>query len=131
MPTFNFDEAINPISAYRSELLDDQDMLPDDDELEDFEMPEEIDAVLADEPLVTDETTSAIDLYWAPEPFGKRSGKTRRSYDIPLVSHWFRERCPQGSAVKVRGKIMANSFRGLWNSGFQNLQALTSETQQG
>lgn len=65
-------------------------------------MPEEVDAVLADEPLVTDETTSAIDLYWAAEPFNKRSGKTRRSYDIPLVSHWFRERCPQGSAVKVR-----------------------------
>lgn len=45
---------------------------------------------------------SAINLYWAPEPYNKRTGATRRCYDIPLVSNWFKERCPQGYPVKVR-----------------------------
>ncbi|KAF3586563.1 hypothetical protein F2Q69_00030481 [Brassica cretica] len=31
-----------------------------------------------------------------------RSGRTRRSKDIPLVSEWFKEHCPQSYPVKVR-----------------------------
>jgi pre-mRNA-processing factor 8 len=57
---------------------------------------------LAEEPLFNERTVGAINLYWAPEPFNKRTGKTRRNYDIPLVSGWFKERCPQGYPVKVR-----------------------------
>ena len=39
---------------------------------------------------------------WAPRPFNERTGKTRRAFDIPLASTWFKERCPQGYPVKVR-----------------------------
>ena len=46
-------------------------------------------------PLYTDSTAQGIGLLWAPHPFCKRSGRTRRSVDIPLVSTWFHERCPQ------------------------------------
>jgi pre-mRNA-processing factor 8 len=49
-------------------------------------MPEDIDPIFADEPLYNQDTTNAINLYWAPDPFNKRSGKTKRCYDIPLVS---------------------------------------------
>jgi len=65
-------------------------------------MPADVEAVLAEEPLCNQDTSNAINLYWAPRPFNKRSGKTRRSYDIPLVSQWFQEQCPQGQPVKVR-----------------------------
>jgi pre-mRNA-processing factor 8 len=44
--------------------------------------------------LSNENTNNAINLYWSPHPFNKRTGKTRRNYDVPLVSSWFRERCP-------------------------------------
>ena len=50
---------------------------------------------LEDTPLYTESTAQGIGLLWAPHPFSKRSGRTRRSVDIPLVSTWFHERCPQ------------------------------------
>lgn len=68
-------------------------MLTDLD-FEEFCMPEEIDPILHDEELQNEDTTDAVDLIWAPEPFNKRSGKTRRAVDIPLVSQWFKEQCP-------------------------------------
>ena len=41
-------------------------------------------------------------MIWAPQPFNQRSDNTRRAFDIPLISNWFKERCPQGYPVKVR-----------------------------
>ena len=52
--------------------------------------------------LYTDKTSTGIALLFAPRPFNNRSGNTRRSLDIALISHWFKERCPQGYPVKVR-----------------------------
>ena len=95
IPAFNFDESLNPISAYRKEkLIDEEQTFLTDEDFEEFEMPEDVEAVLASEPLEDEDTKNAINLYWAPEPFNKRSGATRRSYDIPLVSQWFKEQCP-------------------------------------
>lgn len=102
MPAFNFDESINPISSYKLEADMSDDYMPDDDDFEEFELPEEVDAVMADEPICNEQTNSAIELYWAPDPFCKRAGQMKRAYDVPLVSHWYRERCPQGYPVKVR-----------------------------
>ena len=52
IPTFNFDEVINPISAYKKEKLinEEREFLTDED-FEEFEMPEEVEAVLSEEPL--------------------------------------------------------------------------------
>jgi len=47
-------------------------------------------------------STSGIALLWAPKPFCQRTGKTRRAFDLPLVSGWYRERCNPKNPVKVR-----------------------------
>jgi pre-mRNA-processing factor 8 len=65
-----------------------------DEDLEEFELPEGIQPILAEEPLESQDTKNGINLFWAPEPFNKRTGKMRRNYDIPLVQGWFKERCP-------------------------------------
>lgn len=100
---------------------------PDDDE---FVLPEEVEPLLKDTPLYTDNTANGIISYtnfscstlfvnlcllpyescvftgiallWAPRPFNLRSGRTRRAVDIPLVKTWYREHCPSGQPVKVR-----------------------------
>jgi len=52
MPTFNFDEVINPISAYKKEkLVNEERSFLTDEDFEEFEMPEEVEAVLSEEPL--------------------------------------------------------------------------------
>jgi pre-mRNA-processing factor 8 len=101
---FYFDEVINPISAYKTEKLRDmtENHAVSDEDLEEFTLPDSVEPILAEEPLFNERTVSAINLYWAPEPFNHRTGHTRRCYDIPLVSGWFKERCPQGYPVKVR-----------------------------
>jgi pre-mRNA-processing factor 8 len=37
-----------------------------------------------------------IALLWAPHPFNRRSGRTRRVLDVPLVNSWFQEHVPAG-----------------------------------
>ena len=54
-----------------------------------------VDPFLEETPLYTDNTAQGIALLWAPHPFNKRSGLTRRAVDIPLVNSWFHEHCPQ------------------------------------
>jgi pre-mRNA-processing factor 8 len=65
-------------------------------------MPDEFEPFLEETPIWDSETTQGIQLLWACEPFNNRSGRCRRAYDIPLVTKWFKERCPQGYPVKVR-----------------------------
>jgi pre-mRNA-processing factor 8 len=47
---------------------------------------------LVDKPLSSTKTISGIALYSAPYPFNSRSGQTRRTIDVPLIGHWFRDR---------------------------------------
>jgi pre-mRNA-processing factor 8 len=48
---------------------------------------------LLDEKLREDDITSdAIALWWAPEPYCRRSGQTHRAQDTPLVKNWYLER---------------------------------------
>ena len=51
-----------------------------------------LEPLLVDAPMSTRNTVAGITLYWAPHPFNQRSGRTRRTIDIPLVGHWFRDR---------------------------------------
>lgn len=57
--------------------------------------------LLADAPLSSDMTAAGIALLWAPRPFNLRSGRTRRSVDVPLVNTWFHEHCPQVQPLAV------------------------------
>jgi pre-mRNA-processing factor 8 len=106
LPAFYYDPLINPISsrslgtsgpAYHSDL-----QFNEDDEDDDFELPEDVSPFLKDTPLFTDTTSQGIALYWAPAPFNKRSGRAVRAIDVPLIKNWYLEHCPPDQPVKVR-----------------------------
>ena len=108
LPAFYFDPIINPISsrsvAPKNITVSHEDEIfghgnTEDDE---FTLPGNMEPFLADEELYTNETSSAIALWWAPFPFDRRSGKMVRAQDVPLVKQWYLEHCPQGQPVKVR-----------------------------
>ncbi|KAK3374853.1 pre-mRNA processing splicing factor 8 [Podospora didyma] len=111
LPAFYFDTTINPISsrsvAPKNLTLSHEDELfgkgndeePEDDE---FVLPAHVEPFLAEEELYTEDTASAIELWWAPFPFDRRSGKMVRAQDVPLVKHWYLEHCPPKQPVKVR-----------------------------
>ncbi|CDY35524.1 BnaA05g16620D [Brassica napus] len=104
LPAFYYDPLIHPISSNtnkerrKRKFYDDY----DDEEKDDFTLPEGVEPLLKDTKLYTDTTSAGISLLFAPRPFNMRSGRTRRSEDIPLVSEWFKEHCPQSYPVKVR-----------------------------
>lgn len=109
LPAFYFDPIINPITsrdtqAPNQEISLEDALFGDEDEDADdeFQMPEEVESFLEEEPLYTDNTANGISLYWAPHPFNKRSGRTRRAQDIPLVQSWYLEHCPSENPTKVR-----------------------------
>ncbi|OAQ33559.1 PRP8 pre-mRNA processing factor 8 [Linnemannia elongata AG-77] len=109
LPAFYFDPIINPITT-RSTLAPNQDISTEDalfgdadeDDDDDFKLPDEVEPFLDEEPLYTDNTANGISLYWAPHPFNKRSGRMRRAQDIPLVQSWYLEHCPSENPTKVR-----------------------------
>ncbi|KAE8444910.1 Pre-mRNA-processing-splicing factor 8 [Mollisiaceae sp. DMI_Dod_QoI] len=111
LPAFYFDPVINPISsrsvAPKNITISHEDEIfgpgnNEEPEEDAFELPEDVEPFLADEELYTDETASAISLWWAPFPFDRRSGRMVRAQDVPLVKQWYLEHCPQGQPVKVR-----------------------------
>ncbi|CAG5161550.1 uncharacterized protein ALTATR162_LOCUS6051 [Alternaria atra] len=109
LPAFYFDPGINPISsravAPKNISISHEDVVfgeDDEDDEDDFQMPEEMEPFMADEELSTPETASAIALWWAPHPFDKRSGRMVRAQDVPLVKQWYLEHVPAGQPVKVR-----------------------------
>lgn len=107
VPVFNYDPVINPMPAYKSEKLSATENLlaqqaVTDEDLEEFTLPEGVEPLMAEEPLYTQNTANGIGLFWAPAPFNQRTGRMRRAVDVPLVSDWFKEHCPQGYPVKVR-----------------------------
>ena len=63
---------------------------------------EEVEPLLKDYDLYTENTTNGIALLFAPRPFNLRSGYTRSCIDVPLVNTWFHEHCPSGYPVKAR-----------------------------
>jgi pre-mRNA-processing factor 8 len=129
LPPFYFDPSLNPISSrglltfdniYADEIFGTGTMTGDDSMMKeafgidmrkfsveveedcDFVLPDDFEPVFADVPLYNEITSDALNLYWAPHPFNKRSGRTRRAVDIPLVNGWFQEHCLPEQPVKVR-----------------------------
>ncbi|RDW88736.1 pre-mRNA-processing-splicing factor 8 [Coleophoma cylindrospora] len=111
LPAFYFDPVINPISsrsvAPKNLTISHEDEIfgpgnNEESEEDAFILPAEAEPFLAGEDLYTDETSSAIALWWAPFPFDRRSGRMVRAQDVPLVKQWYLEHCPQGQPVKVR-----------------------------
>ncbi|KAG6014243.1 Pre-mRNA-splicing factor spp42 [Claviceps pusilla] len=112
LPTFLFDRRINPISS-RTVAPKNVDITHEDEifgpgnneepEEEAFELPAGVEPFLADEDLENIHTSAAIDLWWAPFPFNRRSGKMVRAQDVPLIKQWYLEHPPSDRPpVKVR-----------------------------
>lgn len=102
LPTFYFDPSINPISAYKVDQASEPKSTVSDELLAEITLPEDFQCILEDQPLDDRTKTNGIALLWAPAPFDQKCGYMRRSFDIPLVAPWFKERCPQNYPVKVR-----------------------------
>ncbi|ORZ09583.1 pre-mRNA-processing-splicing factor 8 [Absidia repens] len=105
LPAFYFDPIINPISSSSVDTSDrshEDGIFGDEEEDLEFTLPTAVRPFLDETPVYTDNTANAIALYWAPHPFDKRSGRTRRAEDVPLVKNWYLEHCPAGQPVKVR-----------------------------
>ncbi|KAK7712588.1 pre-mRNA-splicing factor 8 [Diaporthe eres] len=111
LPAFYFDKSINPISSrdvapknlsitHEDELFGKGNI--EEDEEEAFTLPAGVEPFLADEDLYNDDTASAIELWWAPFPFDRRSGRMVRAQDVPLIKQWYLEHCPPKQPVKVR-----------------------------
>jgi pre-mRNA-processing factor 8 len=111
LPAFHFDPSINPISsravAPKNVTISHEDELfgkgsNEEPEEEAFELPAGVEAFMAEEELATEDTARAIELWWAPFPFDRRSGHMVRAQDVPLVKQWYLEHCPPKQPVKVR-----------------------------
>ena len=102
LPAYYYDPLIHPIAFYKTEGGKKPQAEDEEEEEDDFDMPDEMEPLLHNVPLYTDNTASGIALLWAPRPFNLRSGQMRRAIDIPLVNDWFQEHCPPGYPVKVR-----------------------------
>lgn len=105
LPAFYFDPIINPISSRNidpASAKHEEEIFGDEEEDTEFTLPTNVVPFLDETPLYTDNTANALSLYWAPHPFDKRSGRTRRAQDVPLVKSWYLEHCPAGQPVKVR-----------------------------
>ncbi|PHH78864.1 hypothetical protein CDD82_2805 [Ophiocordyceps australis] len=112
LPAFHFDRRINPISsrtvAPRNVDISHEDEIfgvgnveePEDDT---FDIPASLEPFLADEEVENEDTLSAIELWWAPFPFNRRSGRMVRAQDVPLIKQWYLEHPPSDRPpVKVR-----------------------------
>ncbi|KAH8170719.1 hypothetical protein LIA77_09500 [Sarocladium implicatum] len=112
LPTFHFDRRINPISSrtvapknvdisLEDELFGPGNNEEPDDEI--FELPANLEPFLAEEDLENEDTSSAVDLWWAPYPFDRRSGRMVRAQDVPLIKQWYLEHAPSDRPpVKIR-----------------------------
>ncbi|KAK8914653.1 hypothetical protein KSP39_PZI024034 [Platanthera zijinensis] len=101
LPAFYYDPLINPITSVNKVDQREKKVLDEEDE-EDFFLPEGVEPLLQNTQLYTDTTAAGISLLFAPRPFNTRSGRMRRAEDIPLVSEWYKEHCPPSYPVKVR-----------------------------
>ena len=89
LPAFYYDPLIHPITSAPKDRRDKKAYEEEDDD--EFELPEGVEPLLIDTQLYTDTTAAGISLLCAPRPFNMRSGRTRRAEDIPLVSEWYKE----------------------------------------
>lgn len=108
LPAFFFHQTYEPISSralsgYRTDISSNEDEIFGDEDIDDdFSLPGDCEAFLADEEVSTENTAAALQLWWAPYPFNRRSGRMVRAQDVPLIKHWYLEHPDASYPVKVR-----------------------------
>ena len=70
--------------------------------------------ILVQAPLSTNNTAGGIALYHAPSPFNMRSGRTRRVIDVPLISHWHRERVSREMRYPTKVRVSYQKLLKAW-----------------
>ena len=104
---------INPISAYNKDYArrgtrintehDDPDEKTGEIYFENFQLPPDCKPFLSEEPLFFMKTRPMhIVSFIALIPFNERSGRMKRTIDIPLVKRFYREHCPRNFPTKVK-----------------------------
>ena len=108
VPVFNFDASLNMISHYKGEqknskikeeVLEEEFLSINDIMMKRNFKPR---ALLEDEDLFAEKTGLGFKMIFAPKYFKYRSGRTRRTCDVPLINPWYQEKCPKDNTVKVR-----------------------------
>jgi hypothetical protein len=96
LPAFFFDQLIHPIPAYASGGAEEGTAAEGEEDADEWVLPEGVAPLLEEEDLYGEDTAAGIALLWAPHPFNRRFGRTRRVLDVPLVNCWFQEHVPSG-----------------------------------
>jgi pre-mRNA-processing factor 8 len=73
-----------------------------------------LEPLLAEAPLATSNTSSGIALYAAPHPFNMRSGRTRRTIDVPLIGHWLRDRVSRELNYPTKVRVSYQKLLKAW-----------------
>lgn len=106
MPPFFFDPLLNPISSRRNApmeaVVSAEKEIFDENGDDVLNVPGGITALFSDVPLYDEDTNAAISLCFAPSPFKKLEGYTKRAQDVPLIKSWYLEHAPPNQPVKVR-----------------------------
>ena len=74
-----------------------------------FALPQGVEPFLQETELYGPHTAAGIALLWAPHPFSLRSGRMRRSLDVPLLNSWFHEHVPQVRPTRVAQLLRLHS----------------------
>ena len=91
LSVFYLDPIINPLSCGGTQpkdvlsLHEDAIFGPNGADDDEFEIPDEITPLLEEKGLENEHTADTFTLRWAPAPYNRRSGHTRRAHDVPLV----------------------------------------------
>ncbi|CDR44923.1 CYFA0S16e00122g1_1 [Cyberlindnera fabianii] len=105
LPAFHFDPELNPISprsVQNTKTDTEGDLFGEDGEdLEDFKLPG-VKPFLVDEDVELANSADAIELWWAPYPFNRRSGSMVRAQDVALVKSWYLQRSSRDFPVKTK-----------------------------
>lgn len=99
---FIFGEDLSPVFG----IEDEENLLFDENgaDIEEFSLPVMEEVTYPVEELVLDlpAIKDGIDLYWAPYPYNKPQGRTKRAQDVALAKRWYLEHPLKSYPVKVR-----------------------------
>lgn len=107
---FFFSQDYNPIEPHKFSVKKAEESFLDFD-LDEIQLPDgfapymtttEENGIDVSLPLEPEHTADALQLWWAPFPFNRRSTSTVRAQDVALVKSWYRERPPRDVPVKTR-----------------------------